>query len=120
MQAAEKISITVTSEQPRAVRESVAAGEYASTSEVMRCACGSGSGSGSGRRMPNAWMPSALASAGRWTIRVPHSRSTKSTLTSNNYLPKRTKPRKTTAVRRLRVELQPEAVADLADIFRVV
>lgn len=36
VQAAEKISITVTSEQLRAVRESVAAGEYASTSEVLR------------------------------------------------------------------------------------
>ncbi|TGD98633.1 ribbon-helix-helix domain-containing protein [Methylobacterium nonmethylotrophicum] len=36
MQAAEKISITMTSEQLRAVRESVAAGEYASTSEVLR------------------------------------------------------------------------------------
>jgi antitoxin ParD1/3/4 len=36
MQVAEKISITVTSEQLRVVRESVAAGEYASTSEVLR------------------------------------------------------------------------------------
>jgi antitoxin ParD1/3/4 len=36
MPAAEKISITMTSEQLRAVRESVAAGEYASTSEVLR------------------------------------------------------------------------------------
>lgn len=36
MQAAEKISITLTSEQLRAVRESVALGEYASTSEVLR------------------------------------------------------------------------------------
>ncbi|MET7245737.1 ribbon-helix-helix protein, CopG family [Methylobacterium sp. EM32] len=36
MQAAEKISITMTSEQLRAVRESVASGEYASTSEVLR------------------------------------------------------------------------------------
>ena len=36
MQSAEKISITMTAEQLRAVRESVAAGEYASTSEVLR------------------------------------------------------------------------------------
>ncbi|WP_298952448.1 ribbon-helix-helix domain-containing protein [uncultured Methylobacterium sp.] len=36
MQSAEKISITMTPEQLRAVRESVAAGEYASTSEVVR------------------------------------------------------------------------------------
>jgi antitoxin ParD1/3/4 len=36
MQAAEKISITMTAEQLRAIRESVAAGEYASTSEVLR------------------------------------------------------------------------------------
>ncbi|AWI89617.1 type II toxin-antitoxin system ParD family antitoxin [Methylobacterium sp. DM1] len=36
MQSAEKISITMTPEQLRAVRESVAAGEYASTSEVLR------------------------------------------------------------------------------------
>lgn len=36
MQTAEKISITMTPEQLRAVRESVEAGEYASTSEVMR------------------------------------------------------------------------------------
>lgn len=36
MQPAEKISITMTPEQLRAVRESVEAGEYASTSEVMR------------------------------------------------------------------------------------
>jgi antitoxin ParD1/3/4 len=36
MQTAEKISITMTAEQLRAVRESVAAGEYASTSEVLR------------------------------------------------------------------------------------
>lgn len=36
MQAAETISITMTSEQLRAVRESVASGEYASTSEVLR------------------------------------------------------------------------------------
>ncbi|MFJ7436305.1 type II toxin-antitoxin system ParD family antitoxin [Methylorubrum thiocyanatum] len=36
MQVAEKISITMTPEQLRAVRESVAAGEYASTSEVLR------------------------------------------------------------------------------------
>ena len=36
MQTAEKVSITMTPEQLRAVRESVEAGEYASTSEVMR------------------------------------------------------------------------------------
>lgn len=36
MQTAEKISITVTSEMLRAIRESVDAGEYASTSEVIR------------------------------------------------------------------------------------
>ncbi|TXM66532.1 ribbon-helix-helix protein, CopG family [Methylobacterium sp. WL120] len=36
MQPAEKISITMTPEHLRAVRESVAAGEYASTSEVLR------------------------------------------------------------------------------------
>ncbi|MER2253253.1 ribbon-helix-helix domain-containing protein [Methylorubrum podarium] len=36
MPSAEKISITMTPEQLRAVRESVAAGEYASTSEVLR------------------------------------------------------------------------------------
>jgi antitoxin ParD1/3/4 len=36
MQPAEKISITMTPDQLRAVRESVAAGEYASTSEVLR------------------------------------------------------------------------------------
>ena len=36
MQSAEKISITMTPDQLRAVRESVEAGEYASTSEVMR------------------------------------------------------------------------------------
>lgn len=36
MQAAEKISITMTPDQLRAVRESVEAGEYASTSEVLR------------------------------------------------------------------------------------
>jgi antitoxin ParD1/3/4 len=36
MQPAEKISITMTPEQLRAVRESVASGEYASTSEVLR------------------------------------------------------------------------------------
>jgi antitoxin ParD1/3/4 len=36
MQAAEKISITMTSEQLRAVRESVASGEYASTTEALR------------------------------------------------------------------------------------
>ena len=36
MRAAEKVSITMTPEQLRAVRESVEAGEYASTSEVMR------------------------------------------------------------------------------------
>lgn len=36
MQPAEKISITMTPDQLRAVRESVEAGEYASTSEVMR------------------------------------------------------------------------------------
>lgn len=36
MQAAEKISITMTHDQLRAVRESVEAGEYATTSEVMR------------------------------------------------------------------------------------
>ena len=36
MQTAEKISITMTPDMLRSVRESVAAGEYASTSEVMR------------------------------------------------------------------------------------
>ncbi len=36
MQTAEKISITVTPEMLRTIRESVAAGEYASTSEVIR------------------------------------------------------------------------------------
>lgn len=36
MQSAEKISITMTLEQLQAVRESVAAGESASTSEVLR------------------------------------------------------------------------------------
>lgn len=36
MQPAEKISITMTPDQLRAVRESVEAGEYASTSEAMR------------------------------------------------------------------------------------
>lgn len=36
MQTAEKISITVTPEMLRAIRESVDAGEYASTSEVIR------------------------------------------------------------------------------------
>jgi antitoxin ParD1/3/4 len=36
MQAAEKISITMTPEMLRVIRESVDAGEYASTSEVMR------------------------------------------------------------------------------------
>ena len=36
LQTAEKISITMTPDMLRAVRESVDAGEYASTSEVMR------------------------------------------------------------------------------------
>jgi antitoxin ParD1/3/4 len=36
MQTAEKISITVTPEMLRAIRESVDAGDYASTSEVIR------------------------------------------------------------------------------------
>jgi antitoxin ParD1/3/4 len=36
MQSAEKISITMTSEMLRAIRESVEAGEYASTSEALR------------------------------------------------------------------------------------
>jgi antitoxin ParD1/3/4 len=36
MQTAGKISITVTTEMLRAIRESVDAGEYASTSEVIR------------------------------------------------------------------------------------
>ena len=36
MPAAEKISITVTPDMLRAVRDSVDAGEYASTSEVLR------------------------------------------------------------------------------------
>jgi antitoxin ParD1/3/4 len=36
MQNAEKISITMTPDMLRAVRESVEAGEYASTSEAMR------------------------------------------------------------------------------------
>jgi antitoxin ParD1/3/4 len=36
MQTAEKISITVTREMLRVIRETVEAGEYASTSEVVR------------------------------------------------------------------------------------
>jgi antitoxin ParD1/3/4 len=36
MQSAEKISITMTSEMLRLIRESVEAGEYASTGEVIR------------------------------------------------------------------------------------
>jgi antitoxin ParD1/3/4 len=36
MQNAEKLSITLTQEMVRQVRESVAAGEYASTSEAVR------------------------------------------------------------------------------------
>ena len=36
MQNAEKISITITSDMLRAIRESVEAGEYASTSEALR------------------------------------------------------------------------------------
>jgi len=36
MQAAEKISITMTPEMLRLIRETVDAGEYASTSEVVR------------------------------------------------------------------------------------
>jgi len=36
MQSAEKISITMTPDMLRAIRESVEAGEYASTSEAMR------------------------------------------------------------------------------------
>jgi len=36
MQTAEKISVTMTPEMLKAVRESVAAGEYASTSEALR------------------------------------------------------------------------------------
>jgi antitoxin ParD1/3/4 len=36
MQPAEKISITMTSDMLRAIRESVEAGEYASTSEALR------------------------------------------------------------------------------------
>ena len=36
MQSAEKISITMTPEMLRIIRESVEAGEYASTSEVIR------------------------------------------------------------------------------------
>jgi antitoxin ParD1/3/4 len=36
MQSAEKISITMTPEMLRAVRDSVESGEYASTSEAMR------------------------------------------------------------------------------------
>lgn len=36
MQTAEKISITMTPEMIRAIRESVDAGEYASTSEALR------------------------------------------------------------------------------------
>jgi antitoxin ParD1/3/4 len=36
MQSAEKISITMTPEMLRLIRESVEAGEYASTSEVIR------------------------------------------------------------------------------------
>jgi antitoxin ParD1/3/4 len=36
MQSAEKISITMTSEMMRDIRKSVAAGDYASTSEAMR------------------------------------------------------------------------------------
>jgi antitoxin ParD1/3/4 len=36
MHSAEKISITMTSDMLRAIRESVESGEYASTSEAMR------------------------------------------------------------------------------------
>ena len=36
MQAAEKISITLTPDMVRLIRESVASGEYASTSEALR------------------------------------------------------------------------------------
>ena len=36
MQTAEKISITMTPEMMRAIRDSVTAGEFASTSEAMR------------------------------------------------------------------------------------
>jgi antitoxin ParD1/3/4 len=36
MQSAEKVSITMTPEMLRALRESVEAGEYATTSEAMR------------------------------------------------------------------------------------
>jgi antitoxin ParD1/3/4 len=36
MQSAEKISVTITSDMLRAIRESVSAGEYASTSEALR------------------------------------------------------------------------------------
>ncbi len=36
MQNAEKISVTLTPEMLRVIRESVSAGEYASTSEVLR------------------------------------------------------------------------------------
>ena len=36
MQSAEKISVTMTPDMLRAIRESVEAGEYASTSEAMR------------------------------------------------------------------------------------
>ena len=36
MQNAEKISITMTPDMLRAIRESVEAGEYASTSEALR------------------------------------------------------------------------------------
>jgi antitoxin ParD1/3/4 len=36
MHSAEKISVTMTSEMLRAIRESVEAGEYASTSEALR------------------------------------------------------------------------------------
>jgi antitoxin ParD1/3/4 len=36
VQAAEKISITMTPEMMRVIRDSVASGEYASTSEAMR------------------------------------------------------------------------------------
>ncbi len=36
MQTAEKVSVTMTSDMMRAIRESVAAGEFATTSEAMR------------------------------------------------------------------------------------
>jgi antitoxin ParD1/3/4 len=52
MQAAEKISITLTPDMARLIRESVASGEYASTSEALRDAV-------------RAWHRQRLEDAGR-------------------------------------------------------